>query len=320
MAIKASVWSDFKSVHNSFNPNMQVIALLIVVLSLSAAEWIEIDWSNVRPIEDFDHYWARLPAELQHYRHSEPEPDRRIVNGREATPGQFPYQAVSLSELPLGTAVCGATILTANYILTAAHCVQGASGGIAIMGAHNRFEDEPSQQRIAYTVEDINIHPGYTLMHIRNDIATVRMGERIIFNDRVVPVRLPARSDRRTFAGMMGTVSGYGRTSDDHNELSAVMRYALNPIITNANCLAASGNNVDMIQAQNICQSGVGGRGACQSDSGGPLTVLDAGSPLQVGVVSFGSLACKDGLPTAFARITYFLDWIEENSDVVIEP
>lgn len=45
-------------------------------------------------------------------------------------------------------------------------------------------------------------------MNIRNDIATVRMGEIIFFNDRVVPVRLPARSDRRTFAGMMGTVSG----------------------------------------------------------------------------------------------------------------
>lgn len=78
--------------------------------------------------------------------------------------------------------------------------------------------------------------------------------------------------------------------------------------------------NVVMIQAQNICQSGVGGRAACQSDSGGALTVFDAGSSLQVGVVSFRSLACKDGLPTDFARITYFLDWIEENSDVVIGP
>lgn len=49
-------------------------------------------------------------------------------------------------------------------------------------------------------------------------------------------------------------------------------------------------------------------------DSGGPLTVQRGGS-VQVGIVSFGlGFACEAVWPTVFTRVTYFMDWICENS------
>lgn len=292
---------------------MKSFVLLVALVAVAAAE---IDWSKVRPIEEFDHYWARLPAEMQAFRYT--FPNRRITNGEEATPGQFPYQVALISNFPGGSGLCGASVLTNNYILTAAHCVQGASGGTAIIGAHNRLNNEPSQQSISFDVSGINMHEGYNPNTIRNDVATVRLNIPIVFNDRVQPVRMTSHSDGRTFAGMMGVVSGFGRTSDASQATSPVVRFTSNPIMTNADCLASWGGNTDIIGAQNICLSGVGGRSSCNGDSGGPLTVTHGGATLQVGLVSFGSAAgCSIGMPSVYARLTYFLRWIEDNSDFV---
>ncbi|KFB45034.1 AGAP005670-PA-like protein [Anopheles sinensis] len=224
---------------------MKTFALLVGLLAVASAEWIDIDWSKVRPIEDFDHYWARLPAELQVYRHM--RPSARIVNGQEAIPGQFPYQIALLSEFLTGTGLCGGSVLTNNYILTAAHCVVSgattlATGGTAIIGAHNRNVQEPEQQRIRFST-----------------------------------------------AGII--------------------------IMTNADCIAQW--NTVLIQPQNVCMSGANGRSACNGDSGGPLAVQDDGS-LQIGIVSFGSAAgCSIGMPSVYARVSFFLDFIEANSDFV---
>ncbi|XP_053666780.1 brachyurin-like [Anopheles marshallii] len=290
----------------------------VLLVALFAAANADIDWSKVRPIEEFDHYWARLPQELQIYRYA--TPSHRIVNGQEATPGQFPYQIALLSNFPTGTGLCGGSVLTNNYILTAAHCViSGATtlalGGTAIIGAHDRSFVEPTQQRIDFTTAGINAHPGYTPTNIRNDVAVVRLNSPITYSDRIQPVRLPGRSDTRQFGGFTGTVSGFGRTSDASQATSNVVMFTTNPIMTNADCIASW--NAVLIEPQNVCLHGDGGRSACNGDSGGPLAVQDGGS-LQIGIVSFGSAAgCAIGMPSVYARVSFFLDFIESNSDFV---
>ncbi|XP_049540826.1 brachyurin-like [Anopheles darlingi] len=298
---------------------MKTFVLLVALFAVASAEWIDIDWSKVRPIEEFDHYWARLPAEMQVYRNA--VASHRIVGGQEATPGQFPYQIALLSEFGAGTGLCGGSVLTNNYILTAAHCViSGAStlatGGTAIIGAHNRNIQEATQQRIRFSTAGIRAHPQYNPTNIRNDIAVVRLNSPITFNARVQPARLPARSDTRQFGGFTGTVSGFGRTSDASTAVSPVVRFVTNPVMTNADCIARW--NTALIQAQNVCLNGANGRSSCNGDSGGPLTVQDGGASLQIGIVSFGSAGgCAIGMPSVYARVSHFLGWIEANSDFV---
>uniref|UniRef100_A0A182IYJ5 Uncharacterized protein n=1 Tax=Anopheles atroparvus TaxID=41427 RepID=A0A182IYJ5_ANOAO len=301
---------------------MKSFVLLVGLLAVVSAEWIEIDWSKVRPIEEFDHYWARLPAEMQIYRNL--KPSSRITNGFEATPGQFPYQIALLSNFGAGTGLCGGSVLTNNFILTAAHCVVSgattlANGGTAIMGAHNRNVNEATQQRIAFSTGGIIRHPQYSPTNIRNDIAVVRLNSAITYTARIQPARLPARSDSRQFGGFTGTVSGFGRTSDASTATSAVVRFTTNPVMTNANCIARW--NTALIQAQNVCLDGANGRSSCNGDSGGPLTVQDGGQSLQIGIVSFGSAAgCSIGMPSVYARVSHFLGWIEANSNFVARP
>uniref|UniRef100_A0A182TAL9 Peptidase S1 domain-containing protein n=1 Tax=Anopheles maculatus TaxID=74869 RepID=A0A182TAL9_9DIPT len=199
---------------------ISVLVVLLLGSSLaieqSALDGTDVDWSKVRSIDEFDHYWARLPPELQLYRNSEPGPASRIANGFLATPGQFPYHVVLLAEFTLGTGLCGGTVLTNSYILTAAHCVAEyygikANGGLAIMGAFDRTIVEPEQQRIRFEMAGITIHPQYSYVNVRNDVAIVLLNTPMSYTGRIQPTRLPVPSDLRTFAGVQGTVIGYGR-------------------------------------------------------------------------------------------------------------
>ncbi|XP_050096684.1 brachyurin-like [Anopheles aquasalis] len=301
--------------------SLSVVALLALA-AFAGAEWIDIDWSQVKPIDQFDHYWSRLPAELQILRHA--EPSRRIVNGEEAFPGQFPYQIALLSNFAAGGGLCGGSILTNNYILTAAHCVVDGNGalatdGTAILGAHNRINAEPTQQRIAFSQSGVFVHPSYNPTLIRNDIATVRLNSPAVFNDRVQPIDLPALSDSRTFAGLIGTASGFGRTSDALPGASDVVMYTRNPVLTNADC--QSSWNIILVSDQNVCLDATGGRSVCNGDSGGPLTVQDGGNSLEIGIASFVSAqGCASGIPSVWVRVSFYRDFIAQNSDYVFRP
>ncbi|XP_053674745.1 brachyurin-like [Anopheles nili] len=294
---------------------MTAVALLFVaVLTTAVAD--TIDWARVQPVEELDHYWARLPPALHAFRNTS-----RITNGQEAEPGQFPHQTLVLSEYGVLTTMCGGSLLTQHFVLTAGHCVMLdqstlASGGTVILGAHNRLEVEPTQQRIRYGRSGIVVHPQYAVTNYRFDVALVQLNSAAIYTVAVQPVRLPARSDPRQFEGFIGTVSGFGRTSDTETVFAPVLRYTVNPVMANVDCLGFW--SVLLVEPQNVCLSGEGGRSSCNGDSGGPLTVQESGSSLLIGVTSFGSgSGCTRGMPTVYARTSFFMDWISANSDYV---
>ncbi|EDS42902.1 transmembrane protease [Culex quinquefasciatus] len=245
--------------------SMKNLLILIAVLAVASAKSIDIDpsqvqpfesigigWSQIQPIEDSDQYWDRLPADLQYLRKQ--EPDRRIVNGQEATPGQFPYQVYLTYTKNDKSSRCGGSILNSNNVLTAAHCVWRAEQGTAFVGLHNRREEEPTQQRIPFAA--VYYHSGYNGESSRDDIAVVRLSRHITFNDRVQPVHLPDRGDNRQFAGLTGTVAGFGNLCDDCDGPDVLM-YTSNTIVSNAECLAVWGNP-ESIQDQNLCLSTAG--------------------------------------------------------------
>ncbi|KFB40352.1 hypothetical protein ZHAS_00007846 [Anopheles sinensis] len=296
------------------------VGVCLLMLAEADAARIEIDWKRVVPVEELDQYWARLPSELQVFRNASHKVGR-ITNGQEASPGQFPYQALVLSEYGALTTLCGGSVLTQHFILTAGHCVMldqstMAGGGTTIMGAHNRMVVEPTQQRIRYSRNSIFVHPQYSAGNYRFDVAIIRLGTTIVFNEWVQPVRLPARSDTRLFEGTIGTVTGFGRISDSTTTFATILRYTSNPVLSNEDCLGFWSSL--LVEPQNVCLSGAGGRSACNGDSGGPLTIRETHRTIQIGVTSFGSgNGCMRGTPSVYARITFFQDWIRANSDYV---
>ena len=67
--------------------------------------------------------------------------------------------------------------------------------------------------------------------------------------------------------------------------------------------------------------SNIPGEDGCKGDSGGPLVAYEGTNPSQnwknpkylVGIVSFGTSKCGQGIPTAYSSIDYYLPWILDN-------
>jgi secreted trypsin-like serine protease len=64
----------------------------------------------------------------------------RIINGFEVPPHSIPFQVLMLLN---GRFQCGGSLISAQYVLTAAHCVVGqtASSLTIVAGEHNVVND-----------------------------------------------------------------------------------------------------------------------------------------------------------------------------------
>lgn len=227
-------------------------------------------------------------------------------------------QVAILADIEDGWGLCGGALISTNYVLTAAVCVNGANEGTVILGAQNlQNENEAGQVRVDFSSSDVSIHEEYVEFIFRNNIAVIRLPQSVSVTERIRPAVLPAVTDSRTFSGMQGTVSGFGRTSDASTSFSDVLRYVSNPILTNADCSA--GWYGDLVDGQKMCLAYTNARGPCIGDVGGPLTVQDAGQSLIVGLFSFGYAAgCESQWPAVFVRVTFYLNWIASHTDAVI--
>ncbi|XP_069694343.1 brachyurin-like [Periplaneta americana] len=277
---------------------MPLLTVLLLV-SATTAE-VAVDWSNLLSLEP-QLPNIPLPKVL-------PNAGSRITGGEEAALHQFPYQAAVLVHTPDGTGFCGGSLLSPEWVLTAAHCADPADSFTVILGAHRVMETEDTQVR--FDVTEKHVHPAWDPLRISNDVALLRLPSSVQLSQHIQTLRLPTLSQKdETFADVMAVASGWGRDSDNSESISPVLRWVRTPITTNYMCGVLY---FGAINDGHICVSGTGGKSTCNGDSGGPLVVEDAeGRPTQVGVVSFGiSFGCEIGWPAAFARVTYYLDWI----------
>merc|ERR1711931_200817 len=93
----------------------------------------------------------------------------RIVGGFEAEPNQWPWQVALFVD---NAWFCGGSLISENYVLTAAHCVDGASYYDIMAGAHNvRESSEPN--RVEITSFNGWYHPQWDPNTLSNDIALI---------------------------------------------------------------------------------------------------------------------------------------------------
>merc|ERR1711887_37704 len=236
----------------------------------------------------------------------------RIVGGVEATPHSWPWQVALFID---DAWFCGGSIISENYVLTAAHCADGASYFDVMAGAHNvRESSEPN--RVEVTSYNGWTHPLWNSNDLSGDLALVELPSPLPMNDYISASCLPATGEPPA-VGSMVTVTGWGKPSDSAGGISPVLREVRDiPVMTNADCNDVYGIVGDGV----VCIDTAGGRGSCNGDSGGPLVQKAGGKAAgdlwtQVGIVSFGASAgCEVGMPAGFTRTEYYLDWIKSET------
>ncbi|XP_076969973.1 ovochymase-2 [Tamandua tetradactyla] len=247
----------------------------------------------------------------------------RIVGGSQVEKGSYPWQ-VSLKRKEKH--ICGGTIISPQWVITAAHCVvkrKSASTLNVTAGEHDLKQTEAEEQTL--TIETIIIHPYFTIKKPMDyDIALLKMAGAFHFGQFVGPVCLPEPGERFE-AGFICTTAGWGRLTED-GLLPQVLQEVNLPILTQNECAAVMLSLKKPITGQTFLCTGFpdGGRDACQGDSGGSLMCQNKkGTWTLAGVTSWG-LGCgrgwrhnlhknDQGSPGIFTDLSKVLPWIQRH-------
>ncbi|XP_061395928.1 brachyurin-like [Musca vetustissima] len=245
------------------------------------------------------------------------ELEGRITNGELAKPGQFPYQVGLQLVFGNSGAWCGGTLISDRWILTAAHCADGADGATVYLGAIDiKNDNEKGQQRIYTSKSNFVVHENWDPSTLSNDIALIKLPVVVDFTERIQPAALPKMDGKySTYEGDMVWASGWGKDSDKATTVSPLLRYIEVPVLKQSTC---RNYYLGVVTEKMICISGKDGKSTCNGDSGGPLVYKHDGVNTVIGATSFGiALGCEKGWPGVFTRVTSYLDWIAEKSGVV---
>jgi len=238
----------------------------------------------------------------------------KIVGGEQATPHEFPWQVGMFID---DMYFCGGSIISPEWVLTAAHCTSGHRSVEVIAGAQYIYGSEASQVRQVST--DFFEHPDWNPYLLNNDLALIHLSTPLELTDAIAPVCLPSRSSPALKEGDMVTASGWGKVNDDiFGSISDVLNKVTLPILNHAECAAYYG---DAVVTENVvCMDTTGGHGVCSGDSGGPLTWVENGKTVTRGITSFGPRAgCLSGYPDGDTRVKNYLDWIESSTGIIVD-
>ncbi|XP_029315167.1 transmembrane protease serine 3 [Cottoperca gobio] len=240
---------------------------------------------------------------------SRPQYNTRIVGGNISRPGQFPWQ-VSLHFI--SEHLCGGSIITSRWVLTAAHCVYGFADP-SMWAVHVGQTEQPVHGAQSLAVEQIIYHARYRPKGLDYDIALMKLATSLAFNGFVEPICLPNYGEEFE-EGTMCWISGWGATEDE-GETSVVLRSAMVPLLSTKTC-----NQPEVYQgfisSWMVCAGFLkGGTDSCQGDSGGPLACEDSSVWKLVGATSWGIGCAMKNKPGVYTRITQSLSWIRQQME-----
>ncbi|KAJ3647659.1 hypothetical protein Zmor_019524 [Zophobas morio] len=249
----------------------------------------------------------------------------RITNGDTASPREFPWMAlIAYKTEDENEFKCGGSLITRNYVLTAAHCVDdksvlGVRLGEYDISLEHECDDhqncEPPVQDII--IDKVIIHKNYNPSTYINDIALVRLlVPANIENANIKPICLPTGDLLKTnLFGKYLTVTGWGTTESGHK--SMILKKVSVPVVRLSACRRAYGKQI-LHPKKQICAGGHEGKDSCSGDSGGPLQYIAAtgGSQryVQDGIVSYGPKQCGlEDWPGIYTNVKEYMSWILDN-------
>ncbi|GFY41941.1 chymotrypsin-like elastase family member 2A [Trichonephila inaurata madagascariensis] len=169
--------------------------ILLWFLSLLCSRFLDATFLEKKTTEDSN----EIPDEV----------DPKIVNGRPANEGEFPWMvALHFND----RFICSSFLISPTIVMTAAHCVQfedGVEPGSAFYGIVGNIRREGPETRIQFS--EVAAHPRYGT-NSEYDIAVLRTTSPVEMGGNIQAVCLPRAG--REFDLVYIHAMGWGATSN----------------------------------------------------------------------------------------------------------
>lgn len=243
----------------------------------------------------------------------------RIVGGTNASKGEYPHMAaLGFGEFPDISWLCGGTLISDQFILTAAHCLEAGDKKVSYVFLGDNYLSnnlQESDERV-YKVLNRYRHPNYKRPPKYNDIALLKLSREVKFSSFVKPACLHTE-DQVDQSSLEAT--GWGLVENEGIQSDILQKVQLD-LFDQSDCegvynkytvrLLPSGIVHSQLCAGSKTKKNVD---TCQGDSGGPLQYIDFKKGLHyvVGVTSFGR-SCGGASPGVYTKVSSFISWIED--------
>lgn len=239
-----------------------------------------------------------------------------IIGGKIAHDGEFPYMAaLGVEENGNVTFMCGASLISKDFLLTAAHCFKTRKLTIARFGAVKLFDPIPADPPVNINLQD----PIYHREKHNHDIALVRLN-RAINEDFIHPICLYTEpEDPEPKVDL--TIAGWGVTDPNSEERYILMKGESVKVWPQEKCTKSIEDHKkqssrlgktleNMICASKLFPNGSTEVDSCSGDSGGPLELVRDSRRYLVGITSKG-VSCGSKYPGYYTRVSSYIGWIE---------
>lgn len=257
------------------------------------------------------------------------QPRPLITHGEGTREGQWPWHAALYYPKGIDLQyICGASLISLNYILTAGHCVARKQSNSAISNDdievflgkyHLRKFSSKGIQNIQ--VQRIIMHPEYNYKTYVNDIAMIHLARPAEYTDYVRPVCLWSENvDLESVVHKEGTVVGWGY--DHTGRVTEHLTKARMPVIEHLQCVWSYPDFFSkFVSNRTFCAGFRNGTSVCNGDSGGalvfPKTNSNPNHPVWHirGVVSISvalqsEFICDTSHYAIFTDVAKYLQWI----------
>ncbi|XP_026888464.2 serine protease 33 isoform X1 [Electrophorus electricus] len=240
----------------------------------------------------------------------------RIVGGFDASEGHWPWQVdIQTSQ----GHVCGGTLISVDWVLSAAHCFPNPSDTSAYIIYVGRLSlNGWNPYEMSRRITKVIVPYGYTDPQLGQDIALVQLSSSVTWSDHIQPICLP-NSDMVFPPGTECTITGWGDIRDGVSlQGTGTLQQVQVPIIGQSDCqeMFQIGATEEVNIRYDMLCAGYqqGGKDSCQGDSGGPLVCQTSnGTWVQAGIVSFGLGCAVANRPGVYARVSSFSSFVTTN-------